>query len=104
MEYDLCLSNVPSTKTGLPANFLYRYLETICADELTSIKRYLDALDEQWDQAQREKVAILLWKALPDKASFAQHFALHLAEHAEDAKASFVVPPYIQSIFGHLKG
>jgi len=103
MEYDLCRSNVKSTKTECQNNFLYKYIEATCPDEIQKVKGFIDMLNEDLDTIQQEKVAILLWKALPPKAFFAQKLALHIINNIDDAKVSFSVPAYIKTAFNHLR-
>ena len=54
-------------------------------------------------EAEKRKVGILLWKALPSKADFAQDFSIHILDNLVGAKDSFVVPPYIQDGLTHLR-
>jgi putative ATP-dependent endonuclease of OLD family len=54
-------------------------------------------------ELEKRKVGILLWKALPSKAEFAQNFSIHILENIEAAKGSFVIPPYIEEGLAHLK-
>jgi putative ATP-dependent endonuclease of OLD family len=103
MEYDLCKNNVKATKDECLNNFLYKYIETICPDEIKKVKDYMDMLSESLDDVQRDKVAILLWKALPPKAEFAQKLSLHIMNNLDEAKKSFSVPEYIKAAFKHLK-
>jgi putative ATP-dependent endonuclease of OLD family len=103
MEYDLCKNNVKATKAECLNNFLYKYIENICPDEIKKVKDYIDTLNDSWDDVQQDKVAILLWKALPPKAEFAQRLALHIIDNLHEAKKSFSVPEYIKAAFKHLK-
>jgi putative ATP-dependent endonuclease of OLD family len=103
MEYDLCKSNVKETKLECLNNFLYKYIETICPEEMKKVKDYIDTLSDNLDDAQQDKVAILLWKVLPPKAEFAQRLALHIINNLDNAKKSFSVPEYIKAAFKHLK-
>ncbi|MGV8134982.1 MAG: ATP-dependent endonuclease [Mangrovibacterium sp.] len=103
MEYDLCRSNVKSTKTECQSNFLYKYIERTCPDEAKKVKDFMDTLSEDLDNVQQDKIAILLWKTLPSKAFFAQQLALYIIKNIEEAKASFIVPTYIKTAFNHLK-
>lgn len=103
MEYDLCKNNVKATQTECQNNFLYKYVATICPDEIKKIKNYMDTLGENLSNDQQDKVAILLWKILPPKAKFAQKLALHIVDNLYEAKKSFSVPAYIKAAFMHLK-
>ncbi|MDP1843253.1 MAG: AAA family ATPase [Sediminibacterium sp.] len=103
MEYDLCKSNVRPTKTECQTNFLYKYIETTCPDQIRKVNAYLDTLDENLIDDEQINVAILLWKALPPKAVFAQKLALHIIHNLDEAKKYFSVPEYIKSAFTHLK-
>lgn len=103
MEYDLCRANVKGTKTECKNNFLYKYIAIKCPDEIKEVEAFLDTLGENLDEAQQQKVSILLWKTLPAKAIFAQNLALHIISNLEEAKTSFTVPAYIKTAFSHLK-
>jgi putative ATP-dependent endonuclease of OLD family len=104
LEYDLCRSNVPDEKKDIQQNFLFRYLETNCFEQIVKVKPYLETFKDTLEQPQKEKLALLLWKCMPSKASFAQDFALHITENLSDAKNSLIVPAYISDAFKHLKG
>jgi len=103
MEYDLCRSNVGDTKVKCQNNFLFKYVATICAEETKTINDYLDTLGDNFDQSQQEKIAILIWKSLPGKATFAQNFALHIMSNLDEARKTFIIPKYIKEAFLHLK-
>lgn len=103
LEYDLCLSNVADTKTELFNNFLYKYIASQYSTEFVFVENYLKALPDNFNSDQKGKLAILLWKCIPDKATFAQDFSLHITENIEGAQTSFNVPLYIQESFTHLK-
>lgn len=103
MELDLCICNVSDTKNICLSNLLFKYIEENHPEEFTKINDYLQGLKEPFDRVQQEKIAILLWKALPPKAQFAQKLALHIVLHIKSAKASFSVPGYIKSAFDHLR-
>jgi len=48
------------------------------------------------------QVQILIWKALPSKAEFAQDFSVYLLANLATAQTNFVVPVYIQKAITHL--
>ncbi len=102
MEYDLCLNNIADTKTDCVANFFYKYLLNTCPAEMANVTAFLATLPEQLSNAQKEQVAILLWKCMPGKAVLAQDFSAHIIANLDDAKKTFKVPAYIKAAFAHL--
>lgn len=103
MELDLCINNIPDNSADLKENFLYKYLKANCRDEVMHLDDYLVMLGTKFSKEERERLGILMWKCMPGKAVFAQDFALHIIENLAEAKASFIVPPYIVKAFEHLK-
>jgi putative ATP-dependent endonuclease of OLD family len=96
LEYELCRANIPQNKLELKENFLFKYLETIGKDKTDKIINYLNILPRDiLEQAEQDKIAILLWKCLPAKAVFAQNFSLHILGNLKEAKVSFIIPNYI---------
>lgn len=101
LELEICRSNVPSTKTELYQNLLYKYLKEV-APEITRVDGYLSTLQEDIS-LETDKVAILLWKCMPSKANFAQDFAIRILEDLSLSKTIFNVPEYIRKAFAHLQ-
>lgn len=104
LEYELTFHNVGRDRTKLKDNFLVDYIYKIDKDKVDKIVTYAKSFanDKMTDEEVRE-VAILLWKSLPAKAEFAQDFSIHLIDNMDNAKKTFVVPPYILKAFSHLK-
>lgn len=98
MEYELALANVPKDRTKISESFLFSYLSGLNTDKTDKIITYtLTFANDQMSDEEQRRTAILLWKAMPGKAIFAQDFALHLLENLEEAKQSFAIPQYIKS-------
>lgn len=98
LEYELALANVPKDRTKLTENFLFSYLADLDSTKTDQIEAYTAtfANDHMSDEEHR-RTAILLWKAMPTKAVFAQDFALHIFENLDEAKQNFVIPRYIKT-------
>jgi len=103
LEYDLCLNNVAGTKTDCKANFLFKYLETNFPTEFVHVTTFMNGIQETLTGQEKEKLAIVLWKCMPGKATFAQDFSLHIINNLETAKNEFIVPAYIKAAFTHLR-
>lgn len=104
LELDLCRSNITEKKTDIQNNFLFKYIKEIKATEIGHVEAYLATIaDEELSQEQQDKAAILLWKCMPSKATFAQDFSLRITENLTEAKETFHVPSYIKNAFTHLK-
>ena len=104
LEYELALANVPNDRTKLTDNFLFSYLAGLDSSTTDSIKAYTATFvnDEMSDEEHR-RTAILLWKAMPTKAVFAQDFALHILENLDKAKQSLIIPQYIKTGLSQLQ-
>lgn len=102
-EYEIAIANIVSDKTKITANLLFKYLHEFYPNKYLEIDKYISTLRDQLSNSEIQKLAILTWKALPKKATFAQDFASYLSENIEEAKKTFIVPQYIQDAFNHLK-
>lgn len=102
MEFDLCRNNILTTKTQTGQNFLFKYMLANYPAEMAEVLTFMGTLPETLSIADQEKLAVLVWKCLPGKAVLAQDFSYHILENIDDAKATFVVPKYIQAAFNHL--
>jgi putative ATP-dependent endonuclease of OLD family len=108
LEYEIALANVAANKTDYPKNFLVKYLKGIDAKKCALIDAYVNALpNPAFTSAEQQKIAILVWKALPSKAEFAQNFSLALDDEllrAQQAgeKVKFIVPEYIHKAIKHV--
>lgn len=105
LEYEIANVNVANTKTDFPKNFLIKYLEKNEPKKYKLIATYLAAItNETFSTIEKEKLSILIWKALPSKATFAQDFSLAL-EKAKEANNPiiFEVPKYISKAIKHIQ-
>lgn len=104
LEYELALANVPKDRTKLTDNFLFSYLAVLDSKKTESIKTYTATFEnDQMSDEEHRRTSILLWKAMPGKAVFAQDFALHILENLENARQNFVIPRYIKAALSQLK-
>jgi putative ATP-dependent endonuclease of OLD family len=104
LEYELCLANVNPDRRTIKDNFLFDYVNGILPDKIQAIIDYTSTFpSDTINDEQRRKIAILLWKALPSKAEFAQDFSIHLINNLATAKSTFSVPVYIKQGLNHLK-
>src|SRR5690606_16917543 len=104
LEYEIALANIASTKTDFATNFLIAFLAKHEKAKYAKIEGYMIALPtEAFSPVERQKLAIIVWKALPSKAAFAQHFSLELELAVQNGDAiSFVVPPYLEKSINHV--
>lgn len=104
LEYELALANVPKDRTKLTDNFMFSYLASLDSSKTDPIKTYTTTFaNDQMSDEEHRRTAILLWKAIPDKAVFAQDFALHILENLDSARQNFVIPQYIKTALSQLK-
>ena len=104
LEYELAIHNIKENRTELLNNFLFDYVNQNSSDKIDKIIEYSQTFENDiMSEAEKRKVGILLWKALPSKADFAQNFSIHIIENLASAKDSFVIPPYIQEGLTHLR-
>lgn len=104
LEYELALANIPRNRTELSDNFLFSYLSSLDSDKMDKILTYIQTFsNDLMREEERRKTAILLWKTMPDKAIFAQDFALYIIENINEAKEKFIVPEYIKKGLNKLK-
>lgn len=104
LEYEIAYSNVASTKSDFPKKFLVEYLEKNEPKKYRVIEIYLKSLpNEKLADDERKKLAILIWKALPSKASFAQDFSLALqTAMVTGGTITFHVPKYLSKAIAHI--
>jgi putative ATP-dependent endonuclease of OLD family len=104
LEYEIAFSNVASTKSDFPKNFLVEYLEKNEPKKYRVIEIYLKSLpNEKLADDEQKKLAILIWKALPSKASFAQDFSLALqTAMITGGTITFHVPKYLSKAIAHI--
>lgn len=107
LEYEIALANVTANKPDFSKNFLIKYLADVDRKKSAVINAYVASLPNvSFSKAEQQKIAILVWKALPSKAEFAQNFSLAV-EHelirtnAAGEKIEFAVPDYIAKAINH---
>lgn len=104
-EFALVQANISKTKAHIVDNLLWKYLaqDKSTVKKFNKIKEHLDSfVGAEITEAELSKLQILIWKALPSKAEFAQDFSIYLLANLETAKTNFVVPDYIQNAITHL--
>lgn len=103
LEYEIAVQNIPKNRNHLKDNFLFSFIEEIDNEKASKIINYTDTFQQdEMDKTLREKVGILLWKAIPNKASFAQDFSLRLIENYDENQDNFKVPSYIEEGLNHI--
>lgn len=104
-EFTLVQANISKTKTQISNNLLWKYLaqDNSIVKKFAKIKAHLDSfVGAEIAEAELSKLQILIWKALPSKAEFAQDFSVYLLANLETAKTNFVVPDCIRKAITHL--
>jgi len=104
-ELALVQANISKVKTQITENLLWKYLEQdkTIVKKFIKIKTHLDSfVGAEITDEQLNNLQILIWKALPSKAEFAQNLAVYLLDNLGLAKTNFVVPDYIQKAITHL--
>jgi len=103
-EYELACANISDSKTDLPNNFLFKYMESEFPDKAEKVKKYVDSLiSEKLSVEEKRMAGILLWKCFPGKGDFSQYLSLSILDNKDNAKKSFVVPDYILKGLEHVK-
>jgi putative ATP-dependent endonuclease of OLD family len=103
LEYELAIHNITENRTQLLNNFLFDFVNQNITDKIDKIIEYTKTFENDiMSETEKRKVGILLWKALPSKADFAQDFSIYILENLERAKISFNIPPYIKEGLNHL--
>lgn len=103
-EFTLIQSNISKSKVQIYDNMLWKYLEQnkSTVKKLSKIKEHLVSFEgDEITESERSKLQILIWKALPSKAEFAQDFSVYLLENPP-TQTNFVVPEYIKKAIEHL--
>lgn len=104
LEFEIALANIADNKTEFQENLLLQYLKNKDSTKFNAILLYVDSLpDETFSFTEKEKVAILLWKALPTKSIFAQEFsALLESKVIAEETPFFTVPKYLSQSLKHI--
>lgn len=104
-EFTLVQANISKTKAQIADNLLWKYLEQNKATvkKFNKIKNHIDSFaGDDITDTELSELQILIWKALPSKAEFAQDFSVYLLTNFEKTITNFVVPEYIQKAITHL--
>ncbi|NPA44908.1 MAG: AAA family ATPase [Chlorobi bacterium] len=104
-EFELSLCNVNTEKSSFNENFLIKYLKEENKKKIEIIQKYIDTLklsNNEFNNEQKFKIALLLWKSLPKKAEFAQDLAIYIMDNIDNAKSTFRIPEYINKALTHL--
>lgn len=104
-EFTLVQSNISKTKKQISENPLWQYLcqDKTITKKVKRITNYLDGIvNDELTEAELNTLHILIWKALPHKAEFAQGLSVYLLTKLTEAQSNFVVPEYIQTAITHL--
>lgn len=99
LEYEIALANVCNTVAETKMTALYSFLETSYKDELKLVEPYLSKHPENLSDDIRCNIAILLWKCVTCKSTFAQEFNQFILNNRD--KTVFV-PDYIKDAIDHL--
>lgn len=105
LEFAIVQENISKVKTQITENLLWKYLEQdkTIIKKFIKIKTHLDSfVGAEISDEQLSNLQILIWKALPSKAEFAQNLAVFLLDNLKLAKTNFVVPDYIKKAITHL--
>jgi len=99
LEYEIAKANIQNTKQDFDKNLLIDFINKHQPEKIEKILEYISTLpNDEFSTTEKEKIALLVWKALPSKADFAQKFAFELErkiDNGEDIK--FNVPDYLKS-------
>lgn len=104
LEYEISKANISDTKQDFEKNFLINYLKVNEPSKFDKISQYINTLpDREFNNDVKEKIALLVWKALPPKAEFAQTFALEIEKSLDTNTAiSLTVPDYLLEAIEHI--
>ncbi len=105
LEYEICLANVGQTLETTIEGDLYQFLLTYCKDNLDRMKTCLDTYARKnLTDEEKQRIAIVLWKCIHSKGTFAQELAYYLEQRLKDKDnpLKFEVPIYIKDGFTHL--
>lgn len=103
-EYELVLSNIAAKKSEIDSNILIQFVQQNEPAKYTIIRSYLKNMPEELSQTDHINIALLVWKSLPSKATFAQDFGSFLSQKIESQNGiAFSIPNYIVEALNHLK-
>ncbi|TAF08794.1 MAG: DUF2813 domain-containing protein [Flavobacteriia bacterium] len=104
-EFAIIQANISKSKGQINENLLWEYLsqDKSIIKKFKKIKEHLDSFaGSEITENELCQLQILIWKALPKKAEFAQNFSVYLLANIEKGKTNFIVPEYIQKAITHL--
>lgn len=105
LEYQICRANVSAKKTEITTSALFTYLKKEEPSNIAKVESYISSLDnkdnEDYEDYEQSNIAILLWKSMPDKSTFAQDFIEYLDEF-DNESIVFNVPEYISEAIDFL--
>lgn len=104
-EFAIVQANISKSKKQITENILWEYLsqDKSIIKKFKKIKEHLESFTgSDITETELNQIQILIWKALPSKAEFAQNFSVYLLANIEKAKTNFIVPEYIQNAITHL--
>jgi putative ATP-dependent endonuclease of the OLD family len=105
LEFSVIQANITKSKAQITQNLLWTYLslEKTVAKKFVKIKLLFDSSTSlELNETELGTLQILIWKALPPKAEFAQKFSLYLLQNIDIAKIHFNIPEYIHKAVIHL--
>jgi len=104
LEYEIALANVGWNKTDFEKNFLIQFISKNDKKKFSVIEGFIKTLsNDVFSLTERQKIAILVWKALPSKAAFAQDFSLALETAVQNKDVIiFNVPSYLTKAIKHV--
>ena len=103
-EFELAISNITVKKSEFNNNALIQFVRQNKPDDYSAIESYMTDLPEILPESDRNKIALLVWKSLPSKATFAQDFGSFLSQNMETSSlVIFEIPNYIVEALNHLK-
>ncbi|MGX7666321.1 ATP-dependent nuclease [Flavobacterium pedocola] len=104
-EFAIVQANILKSKKQITENVLWEYIsqDKSIVKKFKKIKEHLESFSgSDISETELNQLQILIWKALPSKAEFAQNFSVYLLTNIEKAKTNFIVPEYIQKAITHL--
>ena len=104
LEYEIAYSNIANNKTDFNKYFLIKFLSKVDKPKYLILQNYVDTLpNEIFTEDEKQKIAIILWKALPSKAEFAQNISYEIEEEfKKGTPIIFTVPEYIEKAIKHV--
>ncbi|MCQ2973889.1 MAG: AAA family ATPase [Bacteroidales bacterium] len=104
LEYQICLANIGNYISEVKLNELYLFIKNNYKNQYVKIEDFINSkagIDLQDDD--KMDIAILLWKCIPQKSTFAQDLSMHLKDKLINSSSfNFNVPDYIIDAINHL--